>query len=145
MNTHTGRFFEVTARVLLTLEDGSEKKVRQTITTEAYSFGDAEQNAINEFSEYSKDYDVEGIVPAQYAEIIMSENDKDDKFFKCKIEYTSLDESNGKEKKTRIYFLVNADTTNSAQKTIDEYMSESVSDYSTSAIIETKIIDCYFK
>lgn len=145
MNTHTGKFFEVTAKVLQTQEDGNEKKNKQTIVVEAYSFGEAEQNACQEFSAYSKEYDVDGITPAAYSEIFMSSQDKDDKFFKCKIDYITIDEANGREKKTRICLLANADTTNTAQQMVDKYMKESLSDYSVVAIVETKILDCYFK
>lgn len=145
MNTHTGNFFEVTAKVLQTQDDGNEKKVKQTIVVESYTFGDAEENAYKEFSAYSKEYKTESITPAPYSEIFMSTQDKDDKFFKCKIDYVTIDEANGKEKKTRICLLVNADTTNTAQKVVDEYMKESLSGYSIVAIVETKIMDCYFK
>lgn len=145
MNTHTGKFFEVTGRVLLAQEDGMEKKVKQTIVIEAYTFGEAEQESWQVFSVYSKDYDTDFISPAQYSEIFTSSQDKDDKFFKCKIDYITIDETKGKEKKTRVCLLVNADTTNTAQKMVDEYMKESISDYSIASIVETKILECHFK
>lgn len=145
MEAHTGKFFEVAAKVLLPQEDGMKKKVRQTIVVAASMFGEAEQKACDAISDYSQEYEIEAIQPASYSEIFMSSQDKDDKFFKCKIDIITIDESRGKEKKTRLDFLVNADTTNTAQKNIDEYMNEFTSGYSIAAIIETKIIDCYFK
>lgn len=64
-----------------------------------------------------------------------------DKWFKCKLNFITLDERSGKEKKVAQFFLVNANTAMTAHELVDNFMQSSVSDYEVEQVDETKILD----
>ena len=66
-----------------------------------------------------------------------------DKWFKCKLNFITLDEKTGKEKKSARFFLVNANTAMTAHELVDNFMAGSISDYEVQQIDETKILDVY--
>ena len=66
-----------------------------------------------------------------------------DKWFKCKLNFITLDEKSGKEKKTAQFFLVNANTALTAHELVDNFMRSSVSDYEVEQVDETKILEVF--
>jgi hypothetical protein len=66
-----------------------------------------------------------------------------DKWFECKLNFITLDEEKGVEKKTPVFMLVHANTVNSAHDSLIEYMHGSMADYTIEGVKETKIIDVY--
>lgn len=129
-----------------TQEDGTEKMVKKTIVVDALSFGEAEKKAIGEMSPYtSGELEVININPAQYGEVFTSDKENDDRFYKCKLSFLGIDEKSGKEKKSKVTYLVQAGTTNKAQSYIDNgIMKDSLQDYETCSIADTPIFDCFF-
>lgn len=55
LKMRTGKYFEVSAKVTKTQEDGEEKRVKETVVVEAESFGDAEEKALTEYDGYDVD------------------------------------------------------------------------------------------
>lgn len=146
LKSHSGKFFEVSVAMQQTSEEGIEKMVKRTIVVEAMSFGDAERIATEEMMPYcSGELKIVNINPTTYGEVYSSEDDKDDRFYKCKLSFITLNEKTGKEKRTKVTYLVQADTTNKAQRYIDEnIMHGSMMDYETCSISETPIEDACF-
>ena len=68
---------------------------------------------------------------------------KADKWFECKLNFITLDEEKGVEKKTPVFMLVHANTVNSAHDTLIEHMRGSMADYTIESVKETKIIDVF--
>ena len=66
-----------------------------------------------------------------------------DKWFECKLNFITLDEDKGVEKKTPVFMLVHANTVNSAHDTLIEHMRGTMADYTIESVKETKIIDVY--
>lgn len=145
LKSHAAKFFEVVLKMQATDEDGVEKMVKRTICVEAQSFTEAESKAINEMKIYcSGQMDVVNINPAQYCEVFTSDSEKDDKFFKCKLSFIIIDEKTEKEKNTKVVYLVQAGSTNRAQKFVDDIMGKTMQDYKTCSISDTPIFDCFF-
>lgn len=141
LKAHSGKFFEVIFRMKETQENGLLKKVKKTFAVNALSFAEAESKVTNEMFPYAKgDFEVVNINPAQYGEVFTSDDDADSGFYKCKISLITLDEKSGKEKKSKVQYLVQAASTSKAQTYIDKgIMGGSTVDYETASISETQI------
>ena len=63
--------------------------------------------------------------------------------YKVKINYITLDEQSGREKKTPAYMLVQASTIDDAKAWLEDGMKGTLSDYVVESIKETKIMDVY--
>lgn len=144
MRSHTSDWFEVKFQYAKTQEDGQQKNVTELYVVDALSFGEAEETIVKEMQHYvSGDYKVKNITPANYHEIFFSDVDKDDKWYKAKLTFITIDEKTEKEKKSIVNYLVQASTTEEAQKHINEVMDSTMIDYEITAITETKIVDVF--
>ena len=144
MRSRTANWFECQVRYERQMEDGMTKKVPETYVVDALSFGEAEERITAEMSAYvSGEFEVKNITPASYSEIFFSENDNDDRWYKAKLSFITLDEKTEKEKRTSVSYLVQAKTFNAAVKNIEEGMTGSTIDYVIANISETKIMDVY--
>lgn len=120
------------------------KKVIEYYVVDALSFGEAEETITKEMSSYiSGEFEVKNITPAVFHEIFFSDNDNDDRWYKAKLQFITIDEKTDKEKRTSVTYLVQASTLNSAIKNIDEAMGGTMLDYVISNISETKFMDVF--
>ena len=126
------------------MEDGMPKKVVEIYTVDALSFSEAEERIMEEMSSYvSGEIDIVDLKIAQYKEIFFADSDLADKWYKAKLAFISIDEKTDKEKKTSVFYLVNAGNINSAIKNIDEVMGGTMIDYQTLNVSETNIMDVF--
>lgn len=144
MRSRTANWYEVVIRYDKTQEDGMTKKVNEYYVVDALTFGEAEETITKEMSMYiSEEFEVKNITPASYHEIFFSDNDNDDRWFKTKLSFITIDEKTEKEKRTAVTYLVQASTLNTAMKNIEETMKGSMIDYVISNISETKFMDVF--
>ncbi|MBQ2533924.1 MAG: DUF4494 domain-containing protein [Prevotella sp.] len=142
MRSKTSLWFETKVKYDKTMEDGQPKKVSESYVVEAMSFGEAEEKITEEMSAYiSGEFDVKAITPTTYGEIFFSENTNDDRWYKTKLQFITIDEKTEKEKRSSVYYLVQAASLNGAVKNIEEVMGTTMNDYVIAAINETKIMD----
>ena len=132
-------YFECKVTFLKTLENGKEKKVTECYIVNAVSFTDAEAKVIHHVQDVITGlFEVKSIRKYKVAEIVPSE--LGDTYFKCKLNFITLDEKRGKEKKTAVYMLVDAETLDKAKALLVEYMKGTMADYSIEKIEETKLM-----
>lgn len=142
MRSKTSTWFETTISYQKTMEDGSEKAINETYAVDVLSFTEAEEITIEEIAHFiSGDAIVKSIKKANYAEVFFTDNANDDKWYKAKVAFVTLDEKSGKEKLTAVNYLVQADTFGDAVKNIDDVLSASAINYTIVSISETKIFD----
>ena len=111
---------------------------------DALSFSEAEERIMEEMSSYvSGEIDIVDLKIAQYKEIFFADSDLADKWYKAKLAFITIDEKTDKEKKTSVFYLVNAGNINSAIKNIDEVMGGTMIDYQTLNVSETNIMDVF--
>ena len=126
------------------MEDGMPKKVVEIYTVDALSSSEAEERIMEEMSSYvSGEIDIVDLKIAQYKEIFFADSDLADKWYKAKLAFITIDEKTDKEKKTSVFYLVNAGNINSAIKNIDEVMGGTMIDYQTLNVSETNIMDVF--
>lgn len=144
MRSKTATWFETKVKYQKTQEDGSEKVVSESYVVDALSFTEAESVIIDEMSVYvSGEFKVAGISKASFGEVFFSDDANDDKWYKVKLQFITLDEKTEKEKRTNILYLVQAHTLARSLRYVDEEIGKGMSDYEIVGINETKIMDVF--
>ena len=135
-------WFECKVKYDKMMENGMQKKVTEPYMVDALSFTEAEARIIEEMTPFiSGEFLVSGIKRSNISELFY--NEVGDKWFKCKVNFITLDEKSGSEKRTASYMLVYASTVDEADKNLKEGMKGTLADYEIESIKETKIMDVY--
>lgn len=144
MRNNTSEWFETKVRYDKTTEDGQNKKVTEAYTVEALSFTEAESVITKEISNYiNGEFDVKAITRAAYCEIFFSDVDTDDRYYRVKLAFITLDEKTEKEKRTIVVYLVQAASLDKARAYIKEEMNKTMNDYEVVSISETPLLDVF--
>jgi hypothetical protein len=126
------------------MEDGLQKKVTEQYVVDALSFSEAETRIIEEMSAYiSGEFEVTDVKKAQYKEVFFSDAANDDRYYKAKLAFITIDEKTEKEKRSNVTYLVQAATLDGAVTHINEVMNGTMIDYEKSNIAETKVMDVF--
>ncbi len=143
MQSKTANWYEATAKYLKIDYDGIERRVSEIFVVDAVSFAEAEKRVIKEVSEFGKAVEVKKINPAPYREVFYEDLDRGANWFKAKLAFIESDEETGKEKRSNVVYLVQAEGFDEALESINEVMKESMEDFVTANIAETKIISVF--
>ncbi len=144
MRSRTANWFICKIRYEKTMEDGLQKMVTEIYVVDALSFTEAEARIMEEMSSYiSGEFEVWEIDRAVFKEIFFSDEDMADKWYKAKLQFITIDEKTDKEKRTNVYYLVQAGSFEGARRNIDEAMGGSMIDYVISSVSETKTVDVF--
>ena len=137
-------WFECKIRYEKTMDNGMNKMVTEPYLVDALSFTEAELHIIEEITPFiSGEFTVSDIKRARYNELFPSEEKSADKWFSCRLEFITLNETSGTEKKTKATMLVQASDLHDAMKKLDEGMKGTMTDYNAVCIKETAIMDVY--
>ena len=144
MRSRTATWFECKIRYEKVMEDGLQKKVNESYVVDALSFSEAEERIIEEMSSYiSGEFDVADIKKAAYKEIFFSDDEMADKWYKARLQFITIDEKTEKEKRSNVYYLVQAGTLSRAVAHIEEVMGTTLIDYVIASVAETQIMDVF--
>jgi len=137
-------WFECKVRYDKTLESGLIKKTTETYLVDAISFTEAEKRFIEEIEPFmSGEFIVTDIKRARLSELFDSEDLNDDRWFKARIAYITIDEKSGIEKRTVQTALVQANDFHRALARLDEGMKGTLGEWVIVSITETAIIDVF--
>ena len=137
-------WFECKVAYDKTMEDGLIKKVKETYLVDALIFTEAEKRFLAEIQPYmSGEFMVTDIKRAKIAELFESNDGQDDRWFKAKVAYITLDEKTGSEKRTNQSILVQASDLRIAVKNLDKNMAGTLGDYLIVSVAETPIMDIF--
>lgn len=144
MRSRTSTWFETGIRYRKTQEDGTEKAVTKKYVVDALSFTEAESAITDEMSVYiSGEFKVKSVAQAPYGEVFFSDKDDDDKWYKAKMQFITIDDKTEKEKRTNVTYLIQAKSMARALRNIDEAMGKTLIDYDVVGLNETKIFDVF--
>lgn len=144
MKAKMSKWFETKVEFEKIIDDGSQKKVKEAYTVDALSFTEAEERITEEMSSYiSGEFTVRNIAEASYKEIFFSDLPSADKWYKAKLQFITLDEKTEKEKRSNVYYLVQAASFMQAVKNIEEVMGTTMIDYVIASVAETAIMDVF--
>ena len=144
MKAKMSKWFETKVEFEKIIDDGSQKKVKEAYTVDALSFTEAEERITEEISSYiSGEFTVRNIAEVSYKEIFFSDLPSADKWYKAKLQFITLDEKTEKEKRSNVYYLVQAANFMQAVKNIEEVMGTTMIDYVIASVAETAIMDVF--
>ena len=127
-----------------TMENGMNKKVTEPYIVDALSFTEAEARIIEEMKPFiAGEFTVSDISRAHISELVPSPDGNDDRWYKCKVMFVTLDEKSGAEKRTATYMYVQAATSDIAMKRLHEQMQGTMADYVLVSVSETPIMDVF--
>ena len=142
MKQISGTWFECKVRYEQTQENGTGKMVTETYVYKAADFGEAYDKSVKDMSTYiSGEFGITAMKIAQYGEVVIQDDRTEEKYYRVKVIFITLDEKTYKEKKTACHYLVNADSVEKARKYADTALSDTMMDYVIEAVQEAKICD----
>ena len=123
-------------------DDGSIAKVSETYLIDALSFTEAEERINEEMKPYiSGDFMVTDIKRAKINELF--ENESGDRWYRSKVNFVSLDEEKGVEKRIATTMYAQASTLKEAVDVIDKGMKGTLADYEIASVAETDVMDIF--
>lgn len=139
------KFFIGAVRYDKRLENGQEKKVTEAYLVDALSFTECESKLVAEMRQYvSGDFEVVSEKRTNIEELLNQPNEDDaDKFYSCKINFITLNEKTGKEKKQAHNYMVRASNIDKVKSTIEHEFNKRMIDYNIVKIEETNILDVF--
>lgn len=137
-------WFECKVSYLKTLEDGLVKKVTEPYLVDALSFSEAENRIIEEMRPFiSGELNVADIKRSNCREVFACAEAAADKWYRCKVSSTTVDERSGKEKKAVSTILVQAAGLRDALDRLDVGMKGTLSDWEAVSVVETALMDVF--
>ncbi len=144
MRSRTSNWYECKVKYQKTMEDGAEKVVTEQYVVDALSFTEAESTILEEMSSYvSGSISIPGIAKASYGEIFFSDDATDDKWYKVKLQFITIDEKTEKEKRSNVNYLVQANSLPRCVRYVDEVMGGTMIDYAIVGVAETHFLDVF--
>ena len=135
-------WFECKVRYDKMQENGMVKKVNEPYLVDALTFTEAEARIIEEMKPFiSGEYSISSEKKTKISEIFF--NDGADRYYLVKVNFITLDENSGVEKKTVSQILVQASDFDDAVEKFKEGMKGTMADYEIGSISETMIMDVF--
>lgn len=135
-------WFECKVKLEKTAEEGKIIKVNESYLVDALSFTEAEDRMITEMKPFiSGEFSVANIKRVKINEMFFY--DDGDKWYRFKVNYITLDEEKGVEKKVPVAMMVQASEIGQALSRLHEGMKGSMADYEVVTITETLIMDVF--
>lgn len=135
-------WFECKVKYDKMMDNGLPKSVSEPYLVDALSFTEAEARVIEEMKPYiSGEFTVANIKRVKLVDIFFDETG--DKWYKAKLNYITLDNKSGAEKKTAAFMLVQAKDFATSLETIQREMGTTMIEYEIASITETAIMDVF--
>lgn len=135
-------WYECKVKYRKTHETGESKVTTETYLLDAVSYTEAEARITEEMAAYtSEEFKINSIKVANLSEVHPFENS--DRWFKSKVSLISYDDESGKERKSNLYMLVQANDVKEAFENTDQAMQDTTGDYTIPAISESPILDVF--
>ncbi|MDN3673230.1 DUF4494 domain-containing protein [Flavobacterium branchiarum] len=135
-------WYECKVKYRKTDDTGTQKVTTEPYLVDAVSYTEAESRINEEMSAYiSEEFKITNIKIANYAEIHPFENA--DRWFKSKVSLMAYDEESGKERRSNMYILVQANDVKEAYDNTIAIMKNTMGDYTIPAIAESPIMDVF--
>lgn len=135
------QWIEVKVRYYKMTDSGKTVKVTDPYLVDAVSCTEAEARVVEEMTSFVNDFNVLNVGKTKISEIFWDETG--DRFYKVKVNFITIDEKSGVEKRKASFILVQASTFTDALRNFNKGMKGTMADYEIEAIAETKIVDVY--
>lgn len=135
-------WFECKVRYDKMMENGTVKKVNEPYLVDALTFTEAEARIIEEMTPFiSGEFSISAVKKTKVSEIFF--DDSADKYYMVKVNFITLDEKSGVEKRSASYILTQANDLEGALGRFKEGMKGTMADYDIAPVVETPLMDVY--
>lgn len=125
-------------------EEGLSRKVTEKYVVDAVNYTEAEERITAEMMQrISTEFNVKGISIAPYSEIIFSDNEIDEHWFKAKVKFYSVNERNGRKKILTTCYLVQAYDIEGAVFRMNKSLNGTVVDYAICSVADAGLTDVF--
>ena len=137
-------WFEAKVKYVKVGEDGREKKVSELYLLDAVSYTEAESRITEELRKMIKgNFNIVGLKKSNITELVESNDENDDKWFRSTVAIIDADQISGKEKKSNQYFLVAGSDINSALSNLQKSLSTYVVPFEIPSVKDTNFVDVF--
>jgi len=121
------------------------KKVSESYLVDALSFTEAEKRIIKEIRPFVSvgELEVVNIRRARIAELFLSDEAEDDRYFRAKVNFITVDEKSGSEKKTSATMIVKSDSLPNAVTELKAQLDSQMASYEIASVTDTQILDVF--
>ena len=121
------------------------KKVSESYLVDALSFTEAEKRISKEVRPFVSvgELEVVNIRRARIAELFLNEEAEDDRYFRAKVIFITVDEKSGSEKKTSATMIVKSDSLPNAVTELKAQLDSQMASYEIAAVTDTQILDVF--
>lgn len=121
------------------------KKVSEIYILDALSFTEAEERIIKEIQPFVSigELEVVNIKRVKYSEIFHDESEEADRYYRARVNFITIDEKSGTEKKTAVNMLIQSASLPEAVARLRDEMEKQLGDYEISSIADTQILDVF--
>ena len=142
------QWIKTSVRFTKRMENGTTKRVTDSYLVDAISFAEAEARIIKEVTppHFSGDINVSAVKKSNVQEIFRNktEYDCEQKWYRAKVAFITLDEKTRSEKRTTAFYMVQApDFHNALENFVDSMKKETMEDFVIVGIEETTILDVF--
>lgn len=119
------------------------KKVSELYLVNALSFTEAEERIIKEISPLVSigELEVTNIRRVKFAELFLNERETADRYFKARVNFITIDEKSGVEKKAGVNMLIKSESLAEAVTDLVKEMEGQLGEYEISSVADTAILD----
>ena len=127
------------------IEDGTMKRVKgESYLVNSINCTEVERRMTEEMKSYiSGEFIVTDIKRVKYGELVFTDDESADRYFKIKLVFITLDEKTAAEKKTTQNVLVQASDLRNAVSRLEEFMKGSMMDYTIASVSEAPYMDIF--
>ena len=142
------QWIKTSVRFQKVMNNGTNKRVTELYLVDAISFAEAEARIINEVVKpyISGEFNVSAVKKSNVQEIFRNkvEYDCEQKWYKAKVAFITLDEKTNSEKRTTAVYMVQApDFHNALENFVEGMKKETMEDFVIVGIEETSILDVF--
>jgi hypothetical protein len=121
------------------------KKVSESYLVDALSFTEAEKRIIKEVRPFVSvgELEVVNIRRARIAELFLNDEAEDDRYFRAKVNFITVDEKSGSGKKTSATMIVKSDSLPNAVTELKAQLDSQMASYEIAAVTDTQILDVF--
>ena len=121
------------------------KKVSESYLVDALSFTEAEKRIIKEVRPFVSvgELEVVNIRRARIAELFLNDEAEDDRYFRAKVNFITVDEKSGSETKTSATMIVKSDSLPNAVTELKAQLDSQMASYEIAAVTDTQILDVF--
>ncbi|PID89541.1 MAG: phage tail protein [Bacteroidia bacterium] len=125
--------------------EGGLERVSESYLVDALSFTEAEARIIEEIKPFvgMGELEVTKVLKRKFADIFLSEQDRDDRFYRLKVVFVMYDEKANKDKKVSTAVLIQSDTLLNAINRLNEEYKDVEGGYEIHTATELNILDVF--